>query len=198
MTSPVLLSSASCSSTSSPASLSSSSSSSSSSLVCDAKSINYVTYSSEKQLAGIVALIEKELSEPYSIFTYRYFINNWPDLCIMAMAGDKCIGAIVCKISRTKTKITKGYIAMLAVQHEYRKLGIGSSLVIKAVDTMKSMKADVVVLETEVSNKGALRLYEKLDFCRDKRMYKYYLNGGDAFRLKLWLSPPANPTYETI
>ena len=31
----------------------------------------------------IVALIEKDLSEPYSIFTYRYFINNWPNLCFL-------------------------------------------------------------------------------------------------------------------
>jgi ribosomal protein S18 acetylase RimI-like enzyme len=32
----------------------------------------------------------------------------------------------------------------------------------------------------------ALRLYEQLGFVRDKRLYRYYLNGVDAFRLKLW------------
>ena len=31
----------------------------------------------------IVKLIERDLSEPYSIFTYRYFINNWPNLCFL-------------------------------------------------------------------------------------------------------------------
>ena len=36
------------------------------------------------------------------------------------------------------------------------------------------------------SNTGALNLYEKLGFYRDKRLLRYYLNGGDAFRLKLW------------
>lgn len=29
----------------------------------------------------ITGLIDTELSEPYSIFTYRYFINNWRTLC---------------------------------------------------------------------------------------------------------------------
>lgn len=48
-----------------------------------------------------------------------------------------------------------------------------------------------VVLETEITNKGALRLYEKLGFLRDKRLYKYYLNGVDAFRLKLILTHPS-------
>lgn len=48
--------------------------------------------------------------------------------------------------------------------------------------------ADEVVLETEITNKSALNLYENLGFVRDKRLYRYYLNGVEAFRLKLWLN----------
>lgn len=44
-----------------------------------------------------------------------------------------------------------------------------------------------VVLETEITNQAALNLYQQLGFVRDKRLLKYYLNGVDAFRLKLWL-----------
>ena len=44
-----------------------------------------------------------------------------------------------------------------------------------------------VVLETEVTNSAALGLYENLGFVRDKRLFRYYLNGVDALRLKLWL-----------
>ena len=44
-----------------------------------------------------------------------------------------------------------------------------------------------IVLETEVTNKAALKLYENLGFVRDKRLFRYYLNGVEAFRLKLWL-----------
>jgi len=43
--------------------------------------VRYDTYTDESQLSAIVKLMEKDLSEPYSIFTYRYFINNWPRLC---------------------------------------------------------------------------------------------------------------------
>lgn len=46
-----------------------------------------------------------------------------------------------------------------------------------------------MVLETEVVNKGALSLYKSLGFSRVKRLMNYYLNGNDAFRLKLWLTP---------
>lgn len=54
---------------------------------------------------------------------------------------------------------------------------------------MMERGCDEVVLETEESNRGARRLYENLGFVRDKKLPKYYLNGGDAFRLKLWLRP---------
>lgn len=42
-----------------------------------------------------------------------------------------------------------------------------------------------VVLEAEVTNSGALALYGNLGFIRSKRLHSYYLNGVDAFRLKL-------------
>lgn len=38
----------------------------------------------EKQyLPAIRALIAKDLSEPYSIYVYRYFLYEWADLCWM-------------------------------------------------------------------------------------------------------------------
>ena len=137
----------------------------------------------------IVALIEKDLSEPYSIFTYRYFINNWPNLCflvslphrrawpqadrlerpVQAMAGGECVGTIVCKLdAHGRERVThRGYIAMLAVRQDYRKKGIGatlsasspppvphcrsrglccagSSLVVMALDAMRTADADEV------------------------------------------------------
>ncbi|XP_015109482.1 N-alpha-acetyltransferase 30 [Diachasma alloeum] len=149
--------------------------------------IIYVSYSSELQMPDIMKLIQKDLSEPYSIYTYRYFIHNWPKLCFLAMHGEECIGAIVCKLDIHRKVIKRGYIAMLAVDVNYRKRKIGSSLVRRAIRAMVEDDADEVVLETEITNRPALRLYENLGFVRDKRLFRYYLNGVDALRLKLWL-----------
>nr|CAD7423045.1 unnamed protein product [Timema monikensis] len=66
-------------------------------------------------------------------------------------------------------------------------LQCSSNLVLKAIRAMVADKADEVVLETEITNRPALRLYENLGFVRDKRLFRYYLNGVDALRLKLWL-----------
>ena len=46
--------------------------------------ITYLAYNSEHYLQGIIDLISLDLSEPYSIFTYRYFMNQWPQLCFVA------------------------------------------------------------------------------------------------------------------
>ncbi|XP_013384989.1 N-alpha-acetyltransferase 30-like [Lingula anatina] len=149
--------------------------------------IHYVIYESELQMPDIMRLITKDLSEPYSIYTYRYFIHNWPKLCFLALDEGKCIGAIVCKLDMHKKMVRRGYIAMLAVDQEYRRKKIGSNLVLKAIHAMMADDCDEVVLETEITNKAALRLYENLGFVRDKRLFRYYLNGVDALRLKLWL-----------
>lgn len=149
--------------------------------------LEYVSYESELQMPDIMRLIQKDLSEPYSIYTYRYFIHNWPKLCFLAMDGSTCVGAIVCKLDIHRKVVKRGYIAMLAVDENYRKRKIGSNLVLKAIRAMVADNADEVVLETEITNQPALRLYENLGFVRDKRLFRYYLNGVDALRLKLWL-----------
>lgn len=116
----------------------------------EANGITYKTYTTEKQLDLITEMMKRELSEPYSIYTYRYFVNQWPELCWMvcedsqgigkilrsishhsavrqALDGDKYVGAIVCKQDEHKGKSIRGYIAMLAVDKEYRGRGIGTS-----------------------------------------------------------------------
>ncbi|XP_018417647.1 PREDICTED: N-alpha-acetyltransferase 30 [Nanorana parkeri] len=154
---------------------------------CTVHDIRYVRYESELQMPDIMRLITRDLSEPYSIYTYRYFIHNWPQLCFLAMVGEECVGAIVCKLDMHKKMFRRGYIAMLAVDSKYRRKGIGTNLVKKAIYAMVEGDCDEVVLETEITNKSALKLYENLGFVRDKRLFRYYLNGVDALRLKLWL-----------
>ncbi|TNN10505.1 N-alpha-acetyltransferase 30 isoform 2 [Schistosoma japonicum] len=150
--------------------------------------ITFRQYVGESDLNSIIHLISKDLSEPYSIYTYRYFIYNWPELCLLAVNKQKiCVGAIVCK-TEAYFDVKRGYIAMLAVEENHRRMGIGLRLVDLAIQLMFLDNCGEIALETEVTNKAALALYEKVGFCRDKRLFRYYLNGADAFRLKLWIT----------
>ena len=50
--------------------------------------LQYVQYHGAKEetyLPSIRQLISKDLSEPYSIYVYRYFLYQWGDLCYMVL-----------------------------------------------------------------------------------------------------------------
>jgi len=185
--------------------------------------IQFVNYHDESQLDYVMRLVGTDLSEPYSVFTYRYFLHRFPELCIFAvpvtvsdkhekhnendMKNIEPIGCVVCKIDpegggggvfdpnlnldtseneeQEETNLC-GYMAMLAVDTSYRRSGIGTELVKRAVRRMRKMGCNSVTLETEVSNKAAMKLYEeRLGFIREELLARYYLNFGDAYRLRL-------------
>ncbi|EGP86622.1 uncharacterized protein MYCGRDRAFT_28226, partial [Zymoseptoria tritici IPO323] len=155
--------------------------------------LRYISYGYEREspfLPAIKQLISKDLSEPYSIYVYRYFLYQWGDLCFMALdEQDELIGVIVCKLEPHRGGPMRGYIAMLATRSEYRGQGIAGKLVRMAVDKMIEKDADEIALETEVDNIPSLRIYENLGFIRTKRLHRYYLNGNTAYRLLLYLKP---------
>lgn len=168
--------------------------------------LRFIDYADEdKHLPLMKRLIERDLSEPYSVFTFRYFVNNWPELAILCMDGEegaddeRCIGTVVCRLrTDKKSGLFAGYIAMLSIEPEYRKRGIATRLVSMAIERMREQGADVVVLEVESTNVAARRLYERLDFVAEKLMRAYYMNGGDAYRLKLWLKTPAELNEQSL
>ncbi|KAL1700542.1 acyl-CoA N-acyltransferase [Schizophyllum commune] len=151
-----------------------------------ASAIFYRQYAGEEDLPHIMALVQSELSEPYVIYTFRYFLHQWPHLAFLAYpAADASVpvGVIVCKQSMHKMN-NRGYIAMLSVDKQYRKRGIAASTLVRnSISAMKKDGVEEVVLETEYDNTAALSLYESLGFIREKRLYRFYLNGKDAFRL---------------
>jgi peptide alpha-N-acetyltransferase len=159
------------------------------------------SYRDESQLDSITALISADLSEPYSIFTYRHFVAGWPEFTLLAHCDGKLVGAVICKSDlRPRTQRIRGYVAMLAVEKEHRRAGLGRQL---AVHVLRRMAAscDELVLETEVSNTPALKLYESLGFVKDKRLSRYYLHGADGETLsssslpkRWWPSAPSAAT----
>lgn len=155
-------------------------------------------YEKASEIEHIIRLIQTELSEPYSIYTYRYFLFNWSHLCIFARMEDLYIGVLVAKLEPHKqtnnnltevmeSSVNRGYIAMLSVELRYRKLGIGKALVKNILAKFRDLKADEVILETECLNDSAIKLYTSMGFIIDKKIENYYYNRKDAYRLKYFL-----------
>ena len=155
----------------------------------------YKTYPGYKQRQRIIDLMTNYLSEPYPIYTYMYFLDLFPDCTIICYDKNKkienhdyyVVGAVVGNINRKPNK-SQGYIAMLAVEEEYRKKGLGRKMVELLMDTFKkSYRVNEISIETEVDNYAALGLYESFGFVRTKMYINYYLNSNSAYKLKLFL-----------
>jgi hypothetical protein len=48
-----------------------------------AELVRYKQEEEDEFLGPIRELISKDLSEPYSVYVYRYFLFQWPELCWM-------------------------------------------------------------------------------------------------------------------
>ena len=154
----------------------------------------YKTYPGNHKRARIIELMTKYLSEPYPVYTYMYFLDLFPDCTILCYDKSKkneknelyICGAVVGNINKKPNKI-QGYIAMLAVEEEYRKKGLGKKLVELLIDTFKkNYKVNEISIETEVDNYAALGLYESFGFVRTKMYINYYFNANNAYKLKLF------------
>ncbi|AQK57713.1 Putative acyl-CoA N-acyltransferase (NAT) family protein [Zea mays] len=217
--------------------------------------ITYVSYGGEQHLPLVMSLVDEELSEPYSIFTYRYFVYLWPQLTFLNI--EQSLSSILFRIAvclssafsplmfqlrtfqdlwlvlsidhflilsisgllfrqqelcghlrRSKAAHLCCYslqfqhcLGLAAVISEFdpgatTKLIVrdirATELVTRSIRAMMESGCEEVTLEAEVTNKGALALYGRLGFIRAKRLYRYYLNGVDAFRLKLLFPRPDN------
>ena len=110
--------------------------------------LRYVRYDGARENEYVPAmrqLISKDLSEPYSIYVYRYFLYQWGDLCFLAMDDkDEMVGVVVSKLEPHRGGPLRGYIAMLAVRQEFRGQGIATKLVRMAIDAMIERDADEV------------------------------------------------------
>jgi ribosomal protein S18 acetylase RimI-like enzyme len=114
-------------------------------------------------------------------------------------------------------KVKQGYLGMLSVDPNFRRLGIGGELIGLGIGSMvasikgsspstlakdqnvsinsssqrsitKGYSCHRVSLEAETTNVAALRQYEACGFQKVDYLQNYYLNMGDAVRLVLYVS----------
>ena len=63
----------------------------------------------------------------------------------------------------------------LYVLEKYRKLGLGTKLMNKSRDFAMDNNFSRIELSTSIDNHNAQKLYESLDYIRDKEYYDYCL-----------------------
>ena len=77
-----------------------------------------------------------------------------PELVVLVEAGDVLAAASICW--------TSAFVKDLVVHEDWRRRGLGESLLRRAFRTFDERGADHVDLKVEASNAGAIRLYERV------------------------------------
>jgi len=122
-------------------------------------------------------------------YTPQFFLdlhNSFPNAFLVAAVEDKIAGYVMCRIEVGFPEtggigiIKKGHIVSLAVLPEYRRMGVGEALTLKAIDAMSDYGAKECFLEVRVSNLPAINLYEKLGLRTVKKCLGYYSDGESA------------------
>ncbi|MBM3464481.1 MAG: ribosomal-protein-alanine N-acetyltransferase [Armatimonadetes bacterium] len=126
----------------------------------------------------------KAFPHPWTARDFADALRQTSTAATFAMAGAQPLGAILVQYDR----FGKGDISInsLAVVPEARGHKIGETLMVAALREAREKGCERAVLEVDVSNAPALRLYEKLGFEVRETLPNYYVDEGhDAYRMEL-------------
>ena len=108
-------------------------------------------------------------------YIHKRLINN-ESIIFIAIKNEKIIAFVQLYETFDSLNLSKKLILYdLYVLDKYRKLGIGRKLMNKSRNFAKINKFPRIELSTSVDNYNAQKLYESLDYIRDKEYYDYCL-----------------------
>ena len=119
-----------------------------------------------------VAQLEKLcFSLPWSENSVASELRNPLSLWIVAVEGETLAGYV-----GSQSVMGEADMMNLAVQPEFRRQGVGETLVSALVAALAEQKVSSLTLEVRASNAPAISLYEKLGFIQVGRRPNYYRN----------------------
>lgn len=139
-----------------------------------------------EDLERVIWINKTCLPENYSASFFMHHHYAHPKSFLVAEVNGEIVGYIMCRIEFGLSNLRfglakKGHVISIAVLPQYRRRGIGESLMRKAMKAMKEYGASEFYLEVRVSNIPAINLYRKLNYQITKRIIGYYLDGEDAY-----------------
>jgi ribosomal-protein-alanine N-acetyltransferase len=135
-------------------------------------------------LGAVMDINLKILPENYTPGFFLELYRNYPKTFIVAEVEGRIVGYVMCRIERAislRGFLTRGHVVSIAVLPNYRRRGIGTALMEKAMEGMIEYGAKEAYLEVRTSNIPAMNLYRKLGFRVTNRILHYYFDGEDAF-----------------
>lgn len=133
-------------------------------------------------LKRVLEIENESFNNPYDEAVFRAFFLKHPENFLVAMLNNEVVGYIM-----FDKLYSSGIIVSIAVSQKFRRKGIGSLLLTKALGKLKELGAREVLLQVEVTNSSAISFYKKFGFNVEDLLPNYYGRGRDAYVMKLKL-----------
>ncbi|MFX0105932.1 MAG: GNAT family N-acetyltransferase [Candidatus Hodarchaeota archaeon] len=144
-----------------------------------------------EDLDGVIEVNERELPEDYPYFFYKSILDEFPESFLVAKntKGD-IIAYVMWRVEKAPSVnslkyVNKAHLVSIAVSEQYRRRGIGTTLLANSMAAIKKYKIHDYVLEVRVSNYIAMRLYEKFNFEIETIKKHYYRDNENAYFMTL-------------
>jgi ribosomal-protein-alanine N-acetyltransferase len=116
----------------------------------------------------------------YSVELLRFLCSYCGDHSYVYVADGKIIGYII-----TCIEGNAAHVISIATDPQYRRRGVGKSLLCTALSLLAKGEVQEVFLEVRVTNETALSLYRAAGFELTEVLKNYYSDGEDGYRLSL-------------
>lgn len=127
----------------------------------------------------VITLAFNTLPERYNPAIFNQIYESFSEGFFVALINQTVIGFLIG--IKIKTNIVR--ILMLSIKKKYRKQGIGSMLISQFLSEMKNLSVNQVELEVRTTNRIALEFYKKHGFIKQEKLYRFYQNGENAYRM---------------
>jgi ribosomal-protein-alanine N-acetyltransferase len=127
------------------------------------------------------------LPENYASYFFIDTFNSQPETFIVSESQGRVVGYIMCRLEHGFSDLKKlrfakkGHIVSVAVMPDFRKMGIGHSLVMEALSALNRLEVDECYLEVRLNNEPAINLYKKMGFEITRTIPRYYYDSSDAY-----------------
>ena len=119
----------------------------------------------------VARLEEICFSDPWSEKSVASELENELSLWLVALEGDTLAGYV-----GSQTVLGETDMMNVAVHPDFRRQGVGESLILSLVEELKALDSHSLTLEVRASNAPARSLYEKLGFSQVGLRKNYYRN----------------------
>lgn len=124
---------------------------------------------SKEHIPQLTEIEEYCFADPWSSNAFEYELTNPLSVWLVAMDGELVVGYI-----GSQTVLDESDIMNVAIRPEYRRNGIGHSLIMELISFLKEKGVCSLSLEVRKSNEPAIRLYTKLGFTQVGLRPNYY------------------------